>query len=258
MNLAEMTWPEIKARAPHTPVVVPVAAVEQHGHHLPVATDSMLLGEVVRRVEPRVNDRVLFTPLMWLGNSHHHMEYAGTLSASPRVYLELINDLIENLLTHGFRRIVFLNGHGGNITPYKQAIFEARQRHRTRRDILLLGASYWDFAKPATMRSDFVEDMVGHACEWETSMMLAIRPELVKEHRSLPDMDRGFWFEPAYRGWITQERAPNGADAPGHLGAPRHATAEKGEFLYQAYADGVVKYLDRVVAWDGSSWEVPH
>ena len=88
--------------------------------------------------------------------------------------------------------------------------------------------------------------------------MLAIRPELVKEYRSLKDMDRGFWFEPAYRGWITQERAPNGADAPGHLGAPRHATAEKGEFLYQAYADGVVKYLDRVVAWDGSSWEVPH
>jgi creatinine amidohydrolase len=257
MNLAELTWPEIKALAPHTPVVVPIAAVEQHGHHLPVATDSLLLGEVVRRVEPRVRDRALFAPLMWLGNSHHHLEYAGTLSASPRVYLDLLNDLIENLLTHGFRRIMFLNGHGGNITPAKQAIFEARQRHRTRRDLLLLCASYWDFAQPHDSRRDLVQDQVGHACEWETSMVLALRPELVKEYRTLPDMDRGFWFEPAYRGWITQERAPAGADAPGHLGAPQHASPEKGEFLFEAFAGGVVTYLNRVVAWDGKSWEVP-
>lgn len=257
MNLAELSWPEIKALVPNTPVVVPIAAVEQHGHHLPVATDSMLLGEVVRRVEPRVRDRVLFAPLMWLGNSHHHLEYAGTLSASPRVYLDLLNDLIENLLMHGFKRILFLNGHGGNITPFKQAIFEARQRHRMRGDLLLLGASYWDFAKPAALRNDLVQDIVGHACEWETSMMLAIRPELVKEFQSLKDMDRGFWFEPAYRGWITKERAPTGADAPGHLGAPRHASAEKGEFLFEAFAVGVEQYLNRVVAWDGHSWEVP-
>ena len=122
MNITELTWPEIAALVPHTPVVVPVAAVEQHGRHLPLATDSMLLGEVVRRVEHSTHERVLFAPLQWLGNSHHHMEYAGTLSASPRVYLDLLNDLLENLLAHGFRRILFLNGHGGNITPGKQAI----------------------------------------------------------------------------------------------------------------------------------------
>lgn len=258
MYLADMTWPEIKALTPHTPVIVPIAAVEQHGHHLPVATDSMLLGEVVRRLEPRVADKVLFAPLMWLGNSHHHLEYAGTLSASPRVYLELLNDLIENLLQHGFRRVVFLNGHGGNITPFKQAIFEARQRHRTRRDLLLLGASYWDFAKPGQVRNDLHQDIVGHACEWETSMVLAIRPELVKEYRSLPEMDRRFWFEPAYRGWITQERAPHGVEAPGHLGIPQHASAEKGEFLFEVFTNGLVSYLDRVINWDGQSWEVPH
>lgn len=257
MYLAEMTWPEIKALTPHTPVIVPVAAVEQHGHHLPVATDSLLLGEVVRRVEARVPQQVLFAPLMWLGNSHHHLEYAGTLSASPRVYLELLNDLIENLLQHGFQRVVFLNGHGGNITPFKQAIFEARQRHRTRRDLLLLGASYWDFAQPAQMRHDLHQDIVGHACEWETSMVLAIRPELVKEYRSLPEMDRRFWFEPAYRGWITQERAPQGVEAPGHLGIPHQASAEKGEFLFEAFTTGFVSYIERVVGWDGHSWEVP-
>ena len=117
MNLSDLTWPEVAALSRDLPVVIPVAALEQHGHHLPVFTDSMLLGEVVRRVSESMKQRVLFTPLMWLGNSHHHMDFPGTMSASPRVYLDLLNDLVENMLSHGFRRIVLLNGHGGNSTP---------------------------------------------------------------------------------------------------------------------------------------------
>jgi len=257
MNLAELTWPEVAARAPDTPVVVPLAAVEQHGRHMPLATDSLLVGEVVRRVGPRLHDEVLFAPLQWLGNSHHHMEYAGTLSASPRVYVDLLNDLCENLLSHGFRRILFLNGHGGNIIPGRQAIFEVRQRHRRRHDLLLLFASYWDFGRPREGRADLVQSAVGHACEWETSMMLVIRPDLVGPFADLPRMDTGYSFEPAYRGWITQERRPTGADAAGHLGDPRHATAEKGEHLLECFAAGVTSFLRRVVAWDGHSWEMP-
>ena len=121
MRLQDMTWPEIGDLSRDIPVLVPVAALEQHGHHMPVFTDSMLLGEVVRRVGEAMTDRVLIAPLMWLGNSHHHLDFPGTLSARPRVYLDLLNDMAENLLAHGFRRIVFLNGHGGNTTPGKQA-----------------------------------------------------------------------------------------------------------------------------------------
>ena len=117
MLLQEMTWPEIGNLSRDIPVLVPVAALEQHGRHMPVFTDSLLLGEVVRRVGEAMTDRVLIAPLMWLGNSHHHLDFQGTLSASPRVYLDLLNDLAENLIAHGFRRIVFVNGHGGNITP---------------------------------------------------------------------------------------------------------------------------------------------
>jgi creatinine amidohydrolase len=89
MNLADLTWPDVKNLSRDTPVVIPVAALEQHGQHLPVFTDSLLLGEVVRRASAELQDRVIFTPLMWLGNSHHHMDFQGTLSASPRVYLDL-------------------------------------------------------------------------------------------------------------------------------------------------------------------------
>src|SRR3954466_9128215 len=143
MLLHEMTWDEVRALSADTPVVFPVAALEQHGRHMPLFTDSLLLGEVVRRVAERLGDRVLWAPLLWLGNSDHHLDFAGTLSAAPRVYLDLLNGLVENFIQHGFRRFVFVNGHGGNDVPGRQAIFELRQRHRQRADLLFLFATYW-------------------------------------------------------------------------------------------------------------------
>ena len=250
MRLQDLTWPKIDSLSRDIPVIVPVAALEQHGGHLPVFTDSMLLGEVVRRVEQQLGDRVLVAPLMWLGNSHHHIDFPGTLSASPRVYLDLLNDLADNLITHGFKRLVFLNGHGGNTTPGKQAIFEVRQRYRTRKDLLLLFSTYWDNAKPNAGRADLVQSQMGHACEWETSMILTLTPELVGDVKSLEAVPFGFAFEPAYRGWITKDRT-----IPGHIGDPRHATADKGEYLFQSFSKGVVELLTQVEAWDGASWE---
>ncbi|MEZ6079120.1 MAG: creatininase family protein [Pirellulaceae bacterium] len=85
MLLTNLTWPAISVPK-ETPVVIPIAAIEQHGHHLPLATDSMLLAEIVRRVESAMTASILVTPLMWLGNSDHHLDFPGTLSASPRTY----------------------------------------------------------------------------------------------------------------------------------------------------------------------------
>src|SRR5204863_3244995 len=143
MDLQEMTWPRVAALSKDTPVVIPIAALEQHGRHMPVFTDSMLLGEVMRRVKETMKDRILCVPLMWLGNSHHHLDFAGTMSASPRVYMDMLIDLAENMIFHGFRRIVFVNGHGGNIVPAQQALFELRQKLRSRSDLLLLSTTYW-------------------------------------------------------------------------------------------------------------------
>src|SRR6058998_2976731 len=112
MDLVDLSWPAVAALPRTTPIVFPIAALEQHGRHMPVFTDSLLLGEVVRRVkEAPIASRVLFVPLQWLGNSHHHIDFPGTVSASPRVYMDMLIDLAENLMFHGFRRLVFLNGH---------------------------------------------------------------------------------------------------------------------------------------------------
>lgn len=250
MDLADLPWPAVAALSRDTPVVVPIAALEQHGHHLPVFTDSLLLGEVLRRAKGPLSDRVLFAPLMWLGNSAHHLDFAGTLSASPRTYLDLLSDLAENFLQHGFRRIVFLNGHGGNDVPGRQAVFELRQRHRERNDLLFLLATYWSLgSKPWETNATLHQREMGHACEWETSMILRIAPALVGDYRSAAPVDPGTPFTPAARGWITKDRS-----TPGHIGSPHLASPEKGEHLLNAFAADVVALLERVLRWDGKSW----
>src|SRR5688572_6895338 len=105
MDLTELSWPAVAALSKDTPVVFPIAALEQHGHHLPLFTDSLLLGEIIRRSREPLADRVLFAPLTWLGNSDHHLDFAGTLSTAPRVYLDLLVGLADNFVQHGFRRL---------------------------------------------------------------------------------------------------------------------------------------------------------
>jgi creatinine amidohydrolase len=252
VELLEMTWPQVAALSRDTPVVVPIAALEQHGRHMPLFTDSLLLGEVLNRIRGPLKNRVLFAPLMWLGNSHHHLDFPGTLSASPRVYLDMLIDLAENLVAHGFRRIVLLNGHGGNIVPAQQALFELRQKVRTRSDLLLLSTTYWTAGtRTGSIDPSLHQTQMGHACEYETSMMLRIRPELVGDYRAAPDVPWGRAFAPASRAWITKDRTE-----PGHIGFPQHASAEKGEILFRAFAADVIALLERVIAWDGAEWDV--
>lgn len=249
MDLTDLSWPAVHALSKDTPVVFPIAALEQHGHHLPLFVDSLLLGEVIRRAKLTLGDRVLFAPLMWLGNSDHHLDFAGTLSAPPRTYLDLLNGLAENFIQHGFRRLVFINGHGGNDVPGRQAVFELRQHHRDRDDLLFLFGTYWHLgAKPAETNATLHQKEMGHACEWETSMMLRIAPQLVGDYRAATTVE-GKSFSPAVRGWITRERSK-----PGHMGSPQFASAEKGEHLLSVFAADVVALLERVMRWDGKTW----
>lgn len=252
MELLELSWPAVAALDRDTPVVFPVAALEQHGRHMPVFTDSILLGEVLRRVKlTPVAGKVLFAPLQWLGNSHHHLDFPGTLSASPRVYLDLLRDLAECVLAHGFRRVVFVNGHGGNIVPAQQALFELRQKYRDRPGQLLLSLTYWDSANPAESIPALAQKQMGHACQWETSMVLAVAPHLVAgDVAAVPDVPFGRGFAPGHRAWVMPDRSE-----PGHIGHPAAASAELGEELFATFAAGVAGFLERVVGWDGKGWD---
>jgi creatinine amidohydrolase len=210
----------------------------------------LLLGEVTRRAHELLAERVLLAPLMWLGNSEHHLDFAGTMSAAPRTYLDLLMDLAGNFLYHGFHRIVLLNGHGGNTVPAQQALYELRQQQR-RESMLLLSATYWSLgSKPPELIPSLQQPHMGHACEWETSMMLRIRPDLVGDYRNLAPVPFGRAFAPGHRAWVTQDRSE-----PGHIGQPHLASAEKGELLLEAFSRDVVALLQRVLAWDGREWD---
>jgi len=240
MLLQNLTWPEVAALSRDTPIIFPVAALEQHGRHMPVFTDSLLMGEIARRAELELGDRALFAPLQWLGNSHHHMDFPGTLSAEPRLYLDLLCGLLENFIHHGFKRLFILNGHGGNDVPGKQAVFETRQRHRERKDLLLLFATYWNLTpEPQAAIPGSTQSQMGHACEWETSMVLKLDPQLVKSHQTVPGQTFGNAFDPASRGWTMADRSEHG-----HVGDPKHATPEKGEALFRAFTQGTVAMLN--------------
>jgi len=250
MQLASVAWPVVEALSKDTPVVIPVAALEQHGAHLPLFTDSLLLGEIVRRAALEVPRQVVWTPLLWLGNSDHNLDFPGTASAAPRVYLDVLNGLAENFIQHGFRRIVFLNATGGNEAPGRQAIFEVRQRHRKRADLLLLFANYWSLGDhPGTAAPAIEQREMGHACEWETSMMLRLNDRLVGDILRLRTIDARNPFDSAARAWITKDRSPRG-----YIGSPQFANAEKGEALLTTFTRDVVEFLGKAIRWDGKTW----
>jgi creatinine amidohydrolase len=249
MELANLTTSDVAKLDRNCPVVIPVAAVEQHASHLPLATDSLLLGEVLRRTQLQCGNHSLFLPLMWLGNSHHHLDFAGTLSAQPRTWIDLLGGTIDNMLDHGFKRLLVVNGHGGNCVPVSQCLFEKRQEQRRRDDLLLLGSTYWTLGDPVAHDLIWAQSEMGHACEWETSMILRLDASLVGDFENLPDVSMEPSFPPADRAWLTQERSK-----AGYIGSPSQATAEKGEALFDCFSRGLVDLIHRVGAWDGVSW----
>ncbi len=241
MQLFEMTWPQVKDLSPLMPVVIPIAALEQHGPHMPVFTDSLLLGEIARRLEEQLSEEVLFAPLMWLGNSEHHLDFPGTLTAAPRTYLDLLKDVVRNFLAHGFRYVILLNGHGGNMVPSQQALFELRQELRDRDDIRMYSATYWESGDPPSDPS-FRQTKMAHAGEWETSMILHLHPHLVGDISGLKPMTQEMPCAPAQLAWITKDRSPLG-----YIGDPAAATAEKGAKLLDHFTSNVATMLKRII-----------
>ena len=144
-----------------------------------------------------------------------------------------------------------MNGHGGNIVPLQQALFELKQDLRTNRELLLLSLTYWDAAgSPLSTIPDLVQKQMGHACEWETSMVLRLNPALVVGPlKDVPEIPHGEALAPGYRAWVMPDRSE-----PGHIGNPALATSEKGEALFAHFASGLEKYLERVANWNGT-WE---
>ena len=114
--LHELTREKARELAPHTLLVLPVGAVEQHGPHLPVGTDYLTVEHVARGAAEQAQKAisVLVAPTLPFGSSHHHLSFGGTLSLATETYYRVLADLGESMIVSGFRSLVLINGHGGN------------------------------------------------------------------------------------------------------------------------------------------------
>ena len=241
MKLAELTWPEVEKLDRDTVIVCPIAALEQHSRHLPFFTDSILCESVVNRLESSLPNDILLLPVQWLGASAHHLGMAGTLSAEPETYLHMLCEPLRCLLQHGFRRVVMVNGHGGNTDGFHLAL---RQLAIEFPNALLTGASYWDFAGneiAATLEGK--RKGVGHACEFETSLMLHLRPELVRRNE-IADDEISSTSEALRTLYIPLDMKRQ--TRQGGTGQPTLATAEKGKRLLEAVVKHGVEILKAI------------
>jgi creatinine amidohydrolase len=252
IEFAALTAPALNAMAAQDAIViVPVGATEQHGPHLPVMVDHRLVTEAAMRGATLLRDAghpVLVTPTVWTGFSEHHMELGGTVTIDFATFHGLLRGIVRSLVRGGFRRICLLNGHGGNIAPLTVVVSELTVELR----IPLLAISYFELAREAMRDILEYQDSVLHACEAETSMIMATEPGLVDMQRlgeaRGPDQDR-----PEIAALVGPEvfrwQALNARARSGVIGNGAAGTAAKGEALLAAYAARLAGILGDAALW---------
>lgn len=253
MQLGERNWTEVEALRDKV-VVVPLGSFEQHGRHLPLLTDAMIGSEVARRAAAELGDEALFLPMLWLGASHHHLAFAGTVSIGNEIYVRVLADVLESLIGGGFRRIFLLNAHAGNVLPANLAMQQVQLRHASDKpDLWLAFASWFSIAAPQLAQLPGLEqEKISHACEWETSQILALRPELVEGERPAAR----FYFASDFysadysrASRVDVARRIEQSSLSGAFGFPELATPEKGEALFAVAAREVVAFVREFAAW---------
>ncbi|WP_048811063.1 creatininase family protein [Thermococcus gammatolerans] len=234
MRIEELSWPEFdRIKDKVVAVILPVGSVEAHGRHLPLGTDVFAPLKIAELVEQKVRERgkeVLVMPPIWYGHSFALNAYPGTINVRPESLRMYVGDVLAELAAEGFKKIVLLNGHGGNVYPLTEAAEDVAELYP---DVEVYLINWW---------LDFREDILsvcsgqGHAGEDETSVMLAIRPELVNMREA-----RGRRVKRKIRVIkkdIGKEVFPDGLNDD-----PSSATAEKGERILQIVSESIARII---------------
>jgi creatinine amidohydrolase len=254
MRYEELAWNQIPDLITKV-VVVPLGSLEQHGRHLPMFTDSMIGKEIVRRAEIELSEEALFLPILWVGSSHHHIAFPGTISVRREVYVQLLTDVVESLISAGFRRILLLSAHGGNNNPANAALYDVQMRHRHDQPDLWLVYAYWVDLAAGHFGAipGFHQGYLSHACEAETSMILQLRPELVQmniaEGARVTFGSDLYFPDESSESRVTALRPMEQLSKTGALGYPELGTAEKGEHLFQLAAKQVGGLIRELASW---------
>lgn len=243
-ELARMTWPEVEDVLQRARLgIVPTGSCEQHGPHLELGTDAAIANAFARRLAADLGAAAVLCPALAYGLSEHHLAFPGTLTLRPTTFMALLGDVVESLARWGLRRVLVVNGHGGNLDAIRLAARSARLDHG-----VLVGGIMWSQLAAAEIRQWTDSSAYGHACEVETSVAMAIAPDLVR-----PDAIRhegGRYSVDA----LTAPPAPR-ADLPvwlhewsddGALGNPAGASAEFGEAVIDVAYDRALAFARRL------------
>jgi len=245
--LAEMTREQIKRLAPNAVAVLPTAAIEQHGPHMPILTDTLLCGTVAQRsAEAAASEvQVVVAPVLCYGNSHHHRPFAGVLSLSSPTYMAAVTDILEGLVRSGFRKLVVLNGHGGNTDS--NAVVGLDFVNRLGHDVKIATGAYWDIARGALVERGLIASSLipGHAGRFETSMVMALRPDLVTEEGLAQTQDMAKTAQGLFGDLSGATVQVHGAWAAstGYTDNPAAASAAEGQALLEVVVERVSKFL---------------
>jgi creatinine amidohydrolase len=248
----EMTWPEIKdAAGADRLAVVPIATIEDHGLHLPVDTDVRLCCAVCEEAVSRAADRAVLVPSINHGYSPHHMDFPGPITISAETLIRYGVDVCKSLAHHGFKRILIVNGHGSNA-PFTDIIARLAV---VESGVLAAAVNYWAApgvreAAESLRESDKIGGM-DHACEFETSLYLALAPELVDMSKARRELShrpsKNYWTDlVAGDGPLTMMEPWSALSESGVMGDPTKATAQKGRKLFEAAANGIVELIDEM------------
>jgi creatinine amidohydrolase len=247
-----LTWPEVARLAGEDRVcVIPVATLEDHGHHLPIDADLRIVDEICRRAAEEIVDEVVLLPAVPHGYSPHHMDFPGPVTIGWETFTRYLVDVGRSLARHGFRRMLFLNGHGSN-----QNLVEMAARLVMVDEPQVIAAAAFYLSSPEALRTiDEVRESdrggMAHACELETSIYLAIDPDAVDmdlavDESSYPEGEHAWldWTDGSLKvmpWWSSFSRT-------GVQGRPTLATAEKGKALLDAAVAECVSYVREVRA----------
>ena len=240
MYIADESWPDLGAYfESESLALVPLGSTEQHGPHLPLATDHLIAEGFAREAADRTG--YLCTPTINVGVSPHHRQFHGTMWVDASVFRDYVESFTRNLASHGIDRVVFVNAHGGNVEPLREV------GRRLRDDDVLYAIEWmWDESIPELV-DELFEHNGPHGGPKETAMIMHLAEALVHDDR-LDDARDGGWSD-----FDFDEAKKHGARTfydsidnteNGVLGDQTDATAAKGEELFEAAADQLVRLCE--------------
>ncbi len=226
-------------------VMLPVASMEQHGPHLAVGVDTILCEAICKIAAEAVQAEraVVVAPTLWCGLAEHHMAFGGTFTFDIPTYRAVLLAFLKGIARHGFGKVFIVNGHGGNVSAL--AAFLPDLALET--GLTIRVTTYFELAQPAMPAILEDQERVRHACEGETSLMLALAPDGVRIDK-LADAYGPKHSTPRPLG-VGQYRSFQSFSPSGVVGDARRATREKGEKLTIACRDALVAVLRDDEVW---------